>query len=255
MKKIKLTIEYEGTAYQGWQKQKKGSTIQGIIEDRLKKITGKKANIIAASRTDAGVHALGQVATFLTETLFDNEKSKKALNALLPKDIRVIDTAEVDSSFHPRFDAKKKIYFYIISNQRETSAFLYRYSWSVPYPLKLPYMIKASEVLIGKHDFSSFKGSGSSTKNNTREIFSLTVEKLEKIEFMSADVKGNFLKIRIEADGFLRHMARNIVGTLVEIGRERISVSYMKNILESCNRRLAGPTAPAKGLFLEKIVY
>ncbi len=253
MKKIKLIIEYDGTAYQGWQKQKKGLTIQGIIEDRLKIITGKQIKVIAASRTDAGVHALGQVVTFLTE--FDNKKIKKALNALLPKDIRVIDSVEVDSSFHPRFDAKKKIYFYIISNQRETSAFLYRYSWLVPYPLKIPYMIKASEVLIGKHDFSSFKGSGSSIKNNIREIFSLTIEKLNEIEFMSVDIKGNFLKIRIEADGFLRHMARNIVGTLIEIGRERISVSHMKNILESCDRRLAGQTAPPHGLFLERIVY
>lgn len=255
MKKIKLILEYDGTEYQGWQIQKNGLTIQGIIEDRLKRITGRQTKVISASRTDAGAHALGQVGTFLTETSIDNEKIKKALNALLPKDIRVIDIEEVDISFHPRFDAKKKIYFYIILNQKDTSAFLYRYSWSVPYLLKLTYMEKASKVLIGKHDFSSFKGSGSSVKNNIREISSITIEELEEIGFMSVNIKGKFLKIRIEADSFLRHMARNIVGTLVEIGRERIPISHMKNILDSCDRRLSGPTAPAKGLFLEKIVY
>ncbi|MGB9714850.1 MAG: tRNA pseudouridine(38-40) synthase TruA [Thermodesulfovibrionales bacterium] len=255
MKKIKLILEYDGTEYQGWQIQKNGLTIQGIIEDRLKRITGRQTKVFSASRTDAGVHALGQVATFFTETSLDNEKIKNALNALLPKDIRVIDASEVDISFHPRFDAKKKIYFYIISNQKETSPFLYRYSWTVPQPLKLTNMRKASRFLIGRHNFSSFKGSGSSVKNDVREIFSLTIAKLEEIFFMSIKIKGNFLKIRIESDGFLRHMARNIVGTLVEIGRERISVSQMKNILESYDRRLAGPTAPANGLFLEKIVY
>jgi tRNA pseudouridine38-40 synthase len=255
MKKIKLLLEYDGTEYQGWQIQKNGLTIQGIIEDILKRITGTQTRVVAASRTDAGVHALGQVVTFFTGSCLDTEKIKKAINALLPKDIRVVDASEVDSTFHPRFDAKKKTYFYIISNQRETSAFLYRYSWSMPYPLKLAYMRKASKVLIGKHDFSSFKGSGSKTKNNIREIFSIRKEELREKEFMSVSIKGNFLKISIEADGFLRHMARNIVGTLVEIGREKISVLDIENILKSCDRRLAGPTAPANGLFLERIVY
>ncbi|NWF52527.1 MAG: tRNA pseudouridine(38-40) synthase TruA [Nitrospirae bacterium] len=255
MKKIKLLLEYDGTEYHGWQIQKNGLTIQGIIEDRLKKITGAKTKLIAASRTDAGAHALGQVVTFFTESCLDNEKIKKAINALLPKDIRVIDASEVNSTFHPRFDAKKKTYFYIISNQREISAFLYRYSWLVPHPLKIVYIRKASKVLIGKHDFSSFKGSGSNTKNNIREIFSISIKKLEEIEFMSVSIKGNFIKISIEADGFLRHMARNIVGTLVEIGKGRISVLDMEKILKSCDRRLAGPTAPANGLFLERIIY
>jgi tRNA pseudouridine38-40 synthase len=255
MKKIKLLLEYDGTAYQGWQIQKKGLTIQGILEDRIKRVTGRQSRFVAASRTDAGVHALGQVVAFGTESRLDTEKIKRALNALLPKDIRVLRVSEVNDSFHPRNSAKKKSYFYIISNQRESSAFLYRYTWLVQQPLKLTDMRKAANVLIGKHDFSSLRGTGSSTKNTVREVFSLIIEHFEEIEFMTVSIKGEFIKIRIEADGFLRHMVRNIAGTLVEIGRGRISASGMEEILKSHDRRLAGSTAPPNGLFLERIIY
>lgn len=255
MKKIKLLLEYDGTAYQGWQIQKKGLTIQEVIEDTIQRITRKHTRVISASRTDAGVHALSQIAAFRIESRLDSKTMRRALNALLPRDIRVLNASEVGDSFHPRYDAKKKSYFYIISNQRESSAFLYRYTWVVQYPLKLTLMRKASRVLIGKHDFSSFRGTGSSTENNVREIFSLRIKKFEEIDFMTSSIKGEFLKIRIEADGFLRHMVRNIVGTLIEIGRGRISASSMEEILKSCDRRLAGPTAPPNGLFLERIIY
>lgn len=255
MKKIKLLLEYDGTAYHGWQIQKNELTIQSIIEDRIKRLTGKQTRVISASRTDAGVHALGQVIAFRTESYLNPETIKKALNALLPEDIRVLNASEVDNSFHPRHDVKKKSYFYIISNQRDSSAFLYRYIWLVPYPLNLTYIRKAARVLVGEHDFSSFRGTGSSMGNNVRKIFSLKIENFEKIEFMTSSIKGKFVKIRMEADGFLRHMVRNIVGTLVEVGRGRIPVSRMEEILKSRNRRLAGLTAPSNGLFLEKIVY
>jgi tRNA pseudouridine38-40 synthase len=255
MKKIKLLLEYDGTDYKGWQIQKQGLTIQEVIENTIQGITGMHTRVISASRTDAGTHALGQVITFRTESRLDPETIKRALNALLTGDIRVVDASEVDDSFNPRYDAKRKSYFYIISNQRYSSAFLYRYTWLVQYPLKLPDMKKAARALIGKHDFSSFRGTGSNTENNIRKIFSLRIEKLKEIDFMTANIKGEFIKISIEADGFLRHMVRNIVGTLVEIGRGRIPVSNMEEILNSCDRRLAGPTAPANGLFLERIVY
>lgn len=254
MKKIKLLLEYDGTAYQGWQIQKKGLTIQGIIEGKILKITGEKSKVIGASRTDACVHALGQVATFRTESRLDPEVIKRALNALLPDDIRIIEASEVDNSFHPRNKAIKKSYFYII-NQKESSAFLHRYAWLVKQPLELKSMIEAAEVLIGTHDFSSFKGAGSSTKDPIRKIFSLNIERFGRLDFMTASIKGEFVKIRIEADGFLRHMARNIVGTLVEIGRGRIPADRIKEVLKSCDRRLAGPTAPPHGLSLERIVY
>ena len=255
MKKIKLLLEYDGTAYQGWQIQKNGLTIQGIIEETIQRITEKQARVISASRTDAGVHALSQVIAFRTESCLSPETIKRALNALLPRDIRVLNAIRVDDSFHPRHDAKRKSYFYIISNQRESPAFLYRYTWLVQYPLNHTHMRKAARILIGKHDFSSFRGTGSSTKNNVRIIFSLKIEEFEKIEFMTSSIKGKFVKIRIEADGFLRHMVRNIAGTLVEIGRGRIPVSRMEEILKSRDRRLAGLTAPPNGLFLDRIVY
>jgi tRNA pseudouridine38-40 synthase len=255
MKKIKLLLEYDGTTYQGWQIQKKGLSIQRILEDKILRVTEKQSKVIGASRTDAGVHALGQVAAFRTESRLDPATIKRALNALLPQDIRVLDASEVDDSFHPAHSAIKKSYFYIISNQREISAFLYRYAWAVKQTLDLNSMIQSTQFLIGKHDFSSFMGTGSSIKNPIRKIFSLNIERFEEMDFMTAHMKGKFIKIRIEADGFLRHMIRNITGTLVEVGRGRIPVSGMEDILKSRDRRLAGPGAPPNGLFLEKIVY
>ncbi len=255
MRKIRLIIEYDGASYHGWQIQKKSETIQGILEDRILKITGEVSRVIGASRTDSGVHAFGQVATFNTASLFETKTIKTALNALLPKDIRILDASEVGENFHPRKNAVKKSYFYIIANQREPSAFINRYTWFVQKKLALKKMYIAAQTLIGEHDFTSFMGAGSSVKNPIREIFSLEINKLEKIDFMTVSLKGNFIKIIIEANGFLRHMVRNIVGTLVEVGRERISEKCIKDILISCDRRLAGPTAPPNGLFLEKIIY
>jgi len=255
MKKIKLLIEYDGTAYHGWQIQKIKPTIQHILEEHILRLTGEKSKVIGASRTDAGVHALGQVAVFRTQSMLEPETIRKALNATLPYDIRIREVSEVDDAFHPRYDALNKSYFYIIANQRVSSAFLYRYTWIVQQTLERAFMKKAAHMLIGTHDFSSFQGARSSVKTPVREVFSLSIEDLKRIDFMTARFKGDFLKIRIEANGFLRHMVRNIVGTLVEIGRGRIPPYETKNILESRDRRRAGPTAPAHGLFLEKIIY
>jgi tRNA pseudouridine38-40 synthase len=255
MKKIRLFLEYDGTAYQGWQIQKRGLTIQGIIEEKIFKITGNQSRVIGASRTDAGVHALGQVAAFRTESRLEPETIRRALNALLPRDIRVLEASEVDDSFHPRYNAKRKSYFYIISNQRDISAFLHRYTWLIEQPLELKSMLEAAEVLIGIHDFSSFKGSGGSSKNSVREVFSIDIERFERLDFMSVEMKGEFIRIRIEANSFLRHMVRNIVGTLVEVGRGKMPSEDIEKILASHDRRLAGLTAPSNGLFLERIVY
>jgi len=255
MRKIKLLLEYDGTAYQGWQVQKRCDTIQGILENRILKITGEHSRVIGASRTDAGVHAFEQVATFRTESGLDATTIKRALNAVLPQDIRILDISVVDDSFHPREDAIKKSYFYIITNQRISSAFLFRYTWIVPQPLVLNTVKEASQRLIGRHDFASFMGTGSDVKDTVREICSLNIERLGSIDFMTSSLIGNFMKISIEANGFLKHMVRNIVGTLVEIGRGRISSEKMREILESHDRRVAGPTAPPNGLFLERIVY
>jgi len=255
MRKIKLVLEYDGTDYHGWQIQDERVTIQGILENRLQKLTEGPVKILGAGRTDAGVHALGQVAAFRTESNHNISVIKKALNATLPEDIRVIDAAEVHDSFNPRNDAVGKSYFYIISNERRSSVFLHRYAWTVPQHLALSPMLQASKDLVGTHDFTSFMGAGSGIKDAVREIIELTVEEIGGIDFMTASIKGDFIRVRIQARGFLRHMVRNIVGTLVEIGRGRVSPGAMKKILESKDRRLAGQTAPANGLFLERIDY
>lgn len=255
MQHIKLLIEYDGTDYQGWQTQKSGNTIQDILKDNIFSITGEHVRLTGASRTDAGVHALGQVAVFTTKSKLPPDTVLRALNAKLPQDIRTLNAVETESDFHPRYDALRKSYFYIIAMKTSQSAFLYRYVWDVKTKLDVEAMIKAAGILQGKHDFSSFRGSGCSAKTTVREIQALKITRHRKISFMSAAVKGDFIKIRIEANAFLRHMARNIVGTLVEIGRGRISPETIKEILKSCDRKKAGPTAPAKGLFLEKIIY
>jgi tRNA pseudouridine38-40 synthase len=255
MRKIRLLIEYDGTAYHGWQIQPDATTIQGIIEDRVQRVTGAHSSVLGASRTDAGVHAFGQTAVFRTESRLDAGIIRKALNAVLPPDIRILDAADADDAFHPGDDAKKKSYFYIIANGRSTSAFLFRYAWTVPQPLDVGSMTEASETLIGRHDFAAFMGAGSDVQGTVREVYSLSIERLDAIDFMTARLKGDFIRIRTEANGFLRHMVRNIVGTLVEIGRGRVVASRMAEILQSCDRRCAGQTAPARGLFLERIVY
>lgn len=255
MKKIRLFLEYDGTAYHGWQIQKDDTTVQGVIEDRILRISGEKSSVLGASRTDAGVHALGQVASFRTESKLDTETIKRALNANLPEDIRVLDASPVDDSFHPIKDALRKSYFYFVTNQRDPSVFLSRYSWLVPQTLELDAMTEAARVLIGRYDFSSFMGTGSDIKDPVREVYSVKVEELKSMTFMTASLKGNFIKISVEANGFLKHMVRNIVGTLVKIGMERAPADKMREILESRDRKRAGQTALAKGLFLEKVIY
>jgi len=248
-------MEYDGTGFHGWQTQKNKPAIQTVLEETILRITGERSKVIGASRTDAGVHAFGQVAAFRTNSSLEPGTIQNALNALLPCDIRILEVADVNDAFHPRFDATKKSYLYIIANQRLSSAFLYRYAWAVQQTLDRADMREAARVLVGTHDFSAFQGAGSSVRNTVREIFSLSIEDVKNIDFMTTRFGVNFIKIRIEANGFLRHMVRNITGTLVEIGRGRIPPDHMQGILTSHNRRLAGPTAPACGLFLEKITY
>lgn len=255
MRKLKLRIEYDGTAFHGWQAQKNKPAIQTVLEESILRLTGENSKVIGASRTDAGVHAFGQVAAFKTHSSLKPETIQNALNALLPHDIRITEVTDVNEAFHPRYDAVKKSYLYIIVNQRASPAFLHRYTWTVQQKLERAPIKEAAHVLVGTHDFSAFQGTGSGVKNPVREIFSLSIENLKGLNFMTTCLNGNFIKIRIEANGFLRHMVRNITGTLVEIGRGRIASHQILDILESRNRKCAGPTAPACGLFLEKVTY
>lgn len=241
-----LAIAYAGTKYSGWQVQKNAKTIQGAIEKALEKILGEKIRIIGAGRTDAGVHAKAQVANFKTKRNFPPDKLQKALNANLPKDISIIGIKQVPAKFHSRFDAKSKIYRYTILNSQTNDPFSKPFYYKVPCKINIPSMRKEANVLIGKHDFKAFQAKSASS------VIKSTVRTIKKI---SVKRDKQFIYIEIEANGFLHNMVRNIVGTLIEIGREYLPKGSMRKILSSKDRRKAGPTAPAKGLALLKVKY
>lgn len=257
MRNVALTIQYDGTNYNGWQIQSKPNaiTIQGILQRTIQKITGESVKLIAAGRTDAGVHAINQIASFLTSNKLKTDVIQRAINANLPYDIRVLDVCDKDLQFNPRFDAKSKIYSYFISTSHTISPFVYRYTWNIPYELNIEEMTESLKFFIGKHDFSSFRGSGCGAKNSIKDIISTNIEEAHSIDFMTFQIYGNFIKFSIEADSFLRHMVRNIVGTTVEIGRGKWNAQDMYRIIKAKDRKMAGPTAPARGLFLERINY
>jgi tRNA pseudouridine38-40 synthase len=242
---IKLTIEYDGTHYLGWQVQPNGQTIQGVIQDRLKRLTGELLQLIGSGRTDAGVHALGQVAHFKTESRMDANTFQRALNSLLPEDIVIRRTEETETEFHARRSARSKVYEYRILNRATPPAIDRQYIWYVPQKLDLDEMKKATRSLVGEHDFSAFRSVGSSARSSVRNILQADWKR----------GKGGLLRFEIEATGFLKQMVRAIVGTLVEVGRGKISAQGFREILESRDRRKAGPTAPARGLFLKEVKY
>jgi tRNA pseudouridine38-40 synthase len=245
MRNIKLLIEYDGTNYLGWQVQVRGLTIQGVIEEKLARLTGEKIHLIGSGRTDAGAHALGQVASFKTESQMAVRTLQKALNSLLPPDIVIQKTEEVEEDFHARKSPKGKIYEYRILNRETRSAFHRLYAWHMPQRLNLEEMEGATRILIGEHDFSCFRSVGTPTRTAIRKVFRAEWKKNRE----------GFLFFEIEANGFLKQMVRAIVGTLVEVGKGRISVEGFKKILASRERSKAGPTAPARGLFLKRVQY
>jgi len=255
MRRIALRLQYDGSAYNGWQIQPSGITIQGLLEDRLYRLTGERVRVIGAGRTDAGVHAIEQVAAFDSSSPLDLTVMKRALNALLPRDVRVMGIDEVRGDFHPRYSALSKRYFYIIVEERDMPVFVQRYVWAVGRPLDLDAMRAAAMALEGSHDFSSFRGAGCGARNPVRHVYHIGLERLEEATFFSVRFPCRYIKLSIEANAFLRHMVRNIVGTLVEVGRGKIMPGAMRDILESRDRGLAGPTAPPQGLFLEGIIY
>ncbi len=246
MRNIRLIIEYDGTNYNGWQRQvSKFKTIQGEIEKAILKATKAKANLHASGRTDSGVHAKAQVANFHTENKLPLKKLKRALNAFLPKDISIIKTEQAPRAFHSRFSAKSKIYRYSILNRDSFSPFLRRYSLYIPYKINLSLMKKEAKALLGRHDFTSFKAAGAKEGSSVRKIKKIVIRKR----------KDDIITIDIESTGFVYNMARNIVGTLLEIGRGKFSPGSMAKILKSKNRKNAGPTAPACGLCLIEVKY
>jgi tRNA pseudouridine38-40 synthase len=242
---FKLIIEYDGSRYHGWQRQKEDRSIQGEIEKALKTITGRSLTLIGAGRTDAGVHARGQVANFKCETRLEPATLRNALNALLEDDIVITGCEAVSSSFHARYDAKSKVYHYRMLNRPLPAAIGRQYSWFIRKALNHEAMRAAIAILIGSHDFKAFEGTGSARQHTTRHIHSAE---------LSARDNG-LLVFQIEADGFLRYMVRNIVGTLVDVGLEKLTPNDFKRILASKDRSQASVTAPAQGLTLIKVNY
>jgi tRNA pseudouridine38-40 synthase len=245
LKNFKLTIEYDGSGYHGWQRQKNGRTIQGEIEKALMTMTGKKVSLTGSGRTDAGVHALGQVANFVCETGLLPGDFRKGLNGLLSGDIVIKSCEQVHESFHARYDALRKTYRYRILNRSIPAAISRQYAWFIRKELDLDAMRAAISHIIGTHDFSAFEGAGSPRSHSTR-----TVMKAVLVEKRREDII-----FEIQADGFLRFMVRNIVGTLVDVGHHKITPDGFKEILMSKDRNLAGATAPPHGLFLMEVLY
>lgn len=244
MRNIKLTIEYDGTDYHGWQYQPDAVTIQGVMEEMVGRIVNEKVSLAASGRTDAGVHAMNQVANFRTESRISCESLQRGLNGLLPADIVIKDIAEVDSDFHSRFSATGKVYIYHILNRPYPSALQNRFSWYIRCPLDIALMNDAASHLIGEHDFSSFRASSCGAPHPVKTV---------KTARFSREV--DLLVFEVEATGFLHHMVRNIVGTLVDVGAGRRTAGSFRELLDLKDRRLAGVTAPPHGLFLKDVKY
>jgi len=249
MRTIKLTISYDGTKYSGWQIQKNSPSVQETLEKAVKKVFKKTHKVHGSGRTDSGVHAKGQVAHFKISEDLPVSGIRAALNGRLPKDVAVTGVEEVPHDFHSRFSVKSKIYRYHILNFETPDPFLEKYAWRVSYKLNTALMRREAAVLEGRHDFKSFQASDSSRipsniRGSIRKIFRIKIKK-----------KNHDIVIEIEGDGFLYNMVRNIAGTLVDIGRGYLPPGSMKKILKAKDRTQAGPTAPAKGLFLVKVKY
>jgi len=244
LRTLKLTVEYDGTNYVGWQRQAEGVSIQGLLEEALQPFEGGPVTVHGAGRTDAGVHALGQVASVRTNAGHDVETIQRALNAVLPEDVRITGVVDAAPGFHARFDAVAKIYEYRIVNASYVSAFEHRYVWHVPGRLDVEAMKEGAAALRGRHDFSAFQATGGDTGSAERTIFSIEV-----------DGTCPRLVVRVEGDGFLRHMVRTIAGTLVDVGLGRWPASQVAQILAGRDRTKAGRAAPPNGLFLVRVRY
>jgi tRNA pseudouridine38-40 synthase len=244
---FKLTVQYDGTDYIGWQRQAEGVSIQGLLEDALRPIEGDHVTVHGAGRTDAGVHAAGQVASFRLAAAMECATLARALNAVLPLDVRVARAELMPDDFHARFSATGKIYDYQIVNAPFVSPFLRRYVWHVIPRMDLDAMRAAAMTLIGEHDFAAFQGTGSEVHTSVRTV--------RRIEWSGSGGAEDPLVMRIEGDGFLRHMVRAIAGTLVEIGLGRWRAEEMAAILASRERARAGTTAPPSGLVLREVLY
>src|SRR6266567_2109316 len=250
MRNLKLILAYDGTDFSGWQVQPECSTIQGTLASAIGRITGEKVLPQGSGRTDAGVHALAQVMTFVTESSVPTGNFVKALNDILPASVRVLEVAEAPAEFHARHSARAKTYRYRIYREAICPPFLARYVWHYPYPLDVEKMAEASALVVGEHDFTSFaavdpeRGRENAPASNVRKIFS-----------SSWECRGEELVYTVRGSGFLHHMVRNLVGTFILVGKGTLQVEDVASILDARNRSAAGATAPASGLYLVRVEY
>jgi len=248
MANIRLTISYDGTGYSGWQYQPDEKTLQGTLEAAIGKISGALLRVTASGRTDAGVHAYGQVVNFHTAKDIPPNEWMGGLNHFLPEDMRVTDVSVAPEDFSARHSARGKMYRYVLLNMAPPSPLMLDRAWQVGYRIDIDAMRAAAGTLLGEHDFSSFRAAGCSANHPVRTLRRLDISD-EPYE------RGTRITFTLEADAFLRHMVRNIVGTLVEVGRGRFSVEDIPRILEAKDRTRSGPTAPPQGLYLVEVRY
>jgi len=267
MRNLRLVIAYDGTDFHGWQRQPSAPTVQGCLEETLARITAAEVKLYGSGRTDAGVHAAGQVANFSTECRIPGENLQKALNDLLPPSVRIKKVSEVAEGFHARYQARAKTYRYRILRAPVCSPFFWRFVDHYPYPLDRRCMAEAARLLEGEHDFTSFAAASGDEDDDlpgtghapaspqslpkrdpsmVRTIFSSRWLWRARMRLLTYEVRG---------DGFLHHMVRNIAGTLIEVGRGKLAPADVLRILDARDRILAGPTAPARGLCLMKVEY
>ena len=249
MTTFKLTLAYDGTGFVGWQRQAAGVSIQGLLEDALRELDGRPVAVAGAGRTDAGVHALGQVASFSLERSIAPDALVRALNARLPDQIRALSAAGVADDFHARFGARTKMYRYRIWNEDLLDPFERQYAWHVMGRLDVERMAAAARCLEGRHDFAAFQAAGGAARTSEREVYA------SRITTEVTDRGSALITYEVSGNGFLRHMVRTIVGTLVEIGRGRHDADWMREVIASRDRAQAGPTAPPEGLFLVGVGY
>ena len=249
MRNLKMILSYDGAEYSGWQVQPDANTVQGTLASAIGRITGEKVLPQGSGRTDAGVHALAQVMTFVTESSVPTENFVKAMNDILPASVRVLEVAEAPADFHARHSARAKTYRYRIYREAICPPFLARYVWHYPYPLAEEEMARSAPLVVGEHDFTSFAAVDAErgreeAASNVRKIFSSSWERL-----------GEELVYTVRGSGFLHHMVRNLVGTFILVGKGTVQVEDVTRILEARNRSAAGATAPANGLYLVNVEY
>lgn len=242
--KIRITLEYDGSNYSGWQLQAGQDSIQAQLEAVLEKIFQQKIRVHGSGRTDAGVHALGQVAAFDLPRDFAPNDLKRAMNSLLPRDIAIVDASATTSDFDPRRDARMRVYEYRVINRERRSAFDFRYAWLVPAPLDLAAMNMAAGRFIGEHDFASFRSLGSEEKTTLRCVY-----------LSEWSRNGDRFAYRVEASGFMRHMVRTMVATMIEVGRGKLVPAQVTDLIEARDRSLVPASAPPGGLFLVEVRY